>query len=63
MSVIGFFRHLSNRVTVRNELPAPKIPTRKTDAFGTHQNGARTPVRRLERAYIHFTARVNAARV
>ena len=46
-----------------------EIPTRKTDAWGTHQNAARTSVRHLKqasqshpertnRAYIYFIAKV-----
>jgi hypothetical protein len=48
--------------------PTPKIPTRKTDAWGTHQDVARTRIRleqarqshpaRTNRAYIYFTAKV-----
>lgn len=57
--VIKLFRQLSNRMAIAT-VPAPKIPTRNTDAWGTHQNAARTSVRHLEQAYIYFIARVNA---
>ena len=35
-----------------------EIPTRKTDAWGTHQNAARTSARHLKQAYIYFIAKV-----